>query len=195
MQQRSLWQVLATYGVASWAVYQVSLGLRDGLGLPDRLPLYAFILLMIGLPIVIATWFVQRRLALLPHRDDAIHRLTWKRTALGGMLAFLLLAVVTAGVTVTRHRGTLFAQGVLDADDPVLLADFTSAPDTTLGNVITEAMRVDLLQSRGVRIAQPARIAAGLRRMNKSGTESLTPMLARELAERDGYKAIVSGDV
>ncbi|MEO5510956.1 MAG: hypothetical protein ABIV28_01935, partial [Longimicrobiales bacterium] len=196
MQQRSLWQVLATYAVASWAVYQVALGLRDGLGLLDRLPLYALVVMLMGLPVVIATWVVQRRLRLAPNADGGIRtRLTWKRTLAGGALAFAVLAVITGIVTVARNRSTLFAQGVLDADDPVLLADFASTPDTALGGVVTEALRVDLLQSHAVRIAQPTSIVAGLRRMNRNGTEALSPALARELAEREGYKAVISGDV
>lgn len=57
--RRSLWQVVGIYLVGAWIGYQVTLGLTDGLGLPDWVPPLAFILFVIGLPIVTATAFVQ----------------------------------------------------------------------------------------------------------------------------------------
>ena len=57
--RRSLWQVLGIYLVASWLVFQVVQTLTEGLGLPDWVPPFALILLIIGLPIVVATAFVQ----------------------------------------------------------------------------------------------------------------------------------------
>jgi tetratricopeptide (TPR) repeat protein len=57
--RRSLWQVLGIYLVASWLVFQVVQTLTEGLGLPDWVPPFALILLLIGLPIVVATAFVQ----------------------------------------------------------------------------------------------------------------------------------------
>jgi eukaryotic-like serine/threonine-protein kinase len=57
--RRSLWQVLAIYLAASYAAYQVVLNLRDGIGLPDWVPGLAIVLLFVGLPIVLATAFVQ----------------------------------------------------------------------------------------------------------------------------------------
>ncbi len=57
--RRSLWQVIGIYLVASWLVFQVVQTLTEGLGLPDWVPPFALILLLIGLPIVVATAFVQ----------------------------------------------------------------------------------------------------------------------------------------
>ncbi len=59
IHRRSLWQVLGIYLVASWLVFQVVQTLTEGLGLPDWVPPIALILLLIGLPIVLATAFVQ----------------------------------------------------------------------------------------------------------------------------------------
>lgn len=59
IHRRSLWQVLAIYAVASWVVFEVVQTLTEGLGLPAWFPALAFVLLLIGLPIVLATAFVQ----------------------------------------------------------------------------------------------------------------------------------------
>ncbi len=55
IHRRSLWQVLGIYVAVSWVVFQVVQTLTEGLGLPDWVPPVAFVLLLIGLPIVMAT--------------------------------------------------------------------------------------------------------------------------------------------
>ncbi|MEJ2217462.1 MAG: hypothetical protein P8099_12695 [Gemmatimonadota bacterium] len=59
IHRRSLWQMLGIYLVVSWMVYQVVLSLYDGIGLPDWVPPTALVLLLAGLPLVMATAFVQ----------------------------------------------------------------------------------------------------------------------------------------
>ena len=57
--RRSLWQVLGIYLAGSWIVLQVIEVLANNMGLPDWVFPFAIILLLIGLPIVLATAFVQ----------------------------------------------------------------------------------------------------------------------------------------
>ncbi|MEX0891517.1 MAG: hypothetical protein WEB88_05045 [Gemmatimonadota bacterium] len=64
--RRSLWQVLGVYAVASWIAYEVILSLTEGLGLPAWVPPFALVLFIIGLPMVLATAFVQEGLPELP---------------------------------------------------------------------------------------------------------------------------------
>lgn len=52
---RSLWQVLGIYLLASWVVFEVVQTVTEGLGLPQWFPAFAALLLLIGLPIVLAT--------------------------------------------------------------------------------------------------------------------------------------------
>ncbi|NIP60588.1 MAG: hypothetical protein GWM92_19540, partial [Gemmatimonadetes bacterium] len=59
IHRRSIWQVLAIYLVSGWVVYEVVQSPTEGLGLPGWFPAFAFVLLLIGLPIVLATAFVQ----------------------------------------------------------------------------------------------------------------------------------------
>ena len=58
IHRRSLWQVLGIYAVASWAVLQVVDTLGGALNLPDGFDSVALALLILGLPIVLATAFV-----------------------------------------------------------------------------------------------------------------------------------------
>lgn len=57
--RRSLWQVFGVYLALAWGVYQVVKELTELFGLPDWVPGLGIVLLLIGLPIVLATAFVQ----------------------------------------------------------------------------------------------------------------------------------------
>jgi hypothetical protein len=59
VHRRSLWQVLAVYSAGSWVAIQVVGELTRSAGLPDWVPPAALVLLVIGLPIVMATAVVQ----------------------------------------------------------------------------------------------------------------------------------------
>ena len=113
--RRSLWQVLAIYGGASWLVFEIVQTLTEGLGLPEWFPAFALILLLVGLPIVLATAFVQEGVASgtdtpdldaeatdtasrSPDEGDGLKRLlTWRNAIAGGVVAFALWGVVAAG--------------------------------------------------------------------------------------------------
>jgi eukaryotic-like serine/threonine-protein kinase len=259
MHRRSIWQVIGIYVVGAWIALQVILALHASLALPDWVPPLAIVLFMIGLPIVVATAFVQEgpptRDSLAPRRaaaadptllpglevttaaDDAVAAtsahgaaaldgaaldaaaldaaaradgttaapaaasglhavLTWRRALLAGVVAFLLLAMTAVGFRTARERGTLLAQGVMEASDVIVLADFRSTgADPTLGEVVTEALRIDLVRSPVIRLAEPSRIAAVLARMQREGTGRLDAGLAHEVAVREGLKAVLAGEV
>lgn len=59
IHRRSLWQVLVIYITASWVVLEVTDVLASNFGLPEWFPAFALGLLLLGLPIVLATAFVQ----------------------------------------------------------------------------------------------------------------------------------------
>jgi len=60
LHRRSLWQVLGIFLAASWGVLQVVQAVTESIGLPDWTPGMAFVLLLVGLPVVLATAFVQQ---------------------------------------------------------------------------------------------------------------------------------------
>jgi eukaryotic-like serine/threonine-protein kinase len=228
IHRRSVWQVIGIYGFGSWISYQIILALTDGLGLPSWVPPLAFVLFLVGLPMVIATAIVQeggpsperlRRSAAQAatrarrpqqrvggtaagHRDGGLHRaLTWPRTLLAGVAAFALLGLGTTGWFAMRTLGigppaSLLAAGVVESSGQIVIADFrSSSGDTTLAAVVTEAFRIDFSRSTLVRPLAPASVQEILRRMGRDHREALDAELAREVAQRAGIGAIVTGDV
>ncbi len=122
VHRRSLWQVLGVYVVASWFVLQVVDTLTSVLQLPDWFPSFALVLLFVGLPIVLATAFVQvgvrardghlpvdpdtegekggqgaREVVGSPDERGLGKLLTWRNALGGGVLAFALWGVIAAG--------------------------------------------------------------------------------------------------
>jgi len=177
------------------------------LGLPDWVLTAAAILLLIGLPIMIVTGLYERRRAIAraitgtaagPARAGWF---TWRRALWGGGLAFTGLALAATGYTAMRLLGigpvgTLVASGVLGERERLILAEFENhTGDPTLGPSLTEALRVDLSQSPTVRLVDAAEAGDVLRRMQRPAEGGLSPALAREVAERSGVKAVVTGQV
>lgn len=83
LHRRSLWQILGIYGVSAWAVFEIVQTLTEGLGLPEWFPALAFTLLLIGLPVVLATAFVQEGTRVRPEDDAPAGAAGVARTATG----------------------------------------------------------------------------------------------------------------
>ena len=78
----------------------------------------------------------------------------------------------------------------------VLVADFASvASDSLLSDAASQAIRVDLARSPGLRVAGAASVTEALQRMRRDPTTRLTSALAREVALREGIPAVIQGDV
>src|SRR4029079_3010325 len=74
--------------------------------------------------------------------------------------------------------------------------DFAIAgPDSGLSGVLAEAMRTSLSDSRVITLYPPTSIADALERMARPRTTPLDAPTAREMAQREGIKAIVEGQV
>jgi serine/threonine-protein kinase len=130
----------------------------------------------------------------------------WKRltrhkaTAIGALAAIGLGAAATQYLTVRSReltsRETLLGAGILTRRERLLLADFgTRQVDSGLGGVLTEAFRIDLAQSPAVTLVPPGQVAEVLARMERPDTARLDPALAREIAVREGIKAVVTGEI
>jgi len=132
--RRSLWQVLGIYLAGSWIALQVVSQLADSVGFPDWVEPFALVLLIIGLPIVMATAFVQEGVAApnagaegsgeiaaasVSDSDTVVEAptaarvsstgtrklFTWRNALGGGALAFLFLVAVTTAWIVMRQAG------------------------------------------------------------------------------------------
>ena len=222
VHRRSLWQVAGIFVAASWVVLQaVDLFVDRGL-VPEWTFTVALVLLLVGLPVVLATAFVQEgtggpERAEPPGRGPASEApgsvpahaapspatrvLTWRRALLGGAAAFLLLALGVGGWLVMRSAGigppgTLVAKGVLEERDPILLADFEDrASDPDLALTVTEALRTDLAQSPVLRLVDRGTVSEELARMERDPSGPLDADVALEIAQRTGLKAVLTGEL
>jgi eukaryotic-like serine/threonine-protein kinase len=202
-------RVAILFGLGSLAVIAVVRLLVNRLGLPEWVLYGAGGLLLVGLPIMLATGLHERQRAVA--RTTGLHPstpaggiarwLTWRRALVGGAAAFAVLGAVAAVYTAMRLLGigpvgTLVASGVLKDREPLVLADFENrSADSTLGPSLTEAFRVDLSQSPTIRLLDASGVADALQRMERSGGANLPAPLARELAEREGIKGVVTGQI
>jgi tetratricopeptide (TPR) repeat protein len=197
----------------------------DQLGLPDWFFRGALILLLIGLPIVIATAIVQGRRrpfvvgepgapaeAAAPEPAAAAvpaerpgpaphHWLNWRNALLGFVGAFAAWGLIVSVYMGTRALGigpvgSLVAAGVLDERERLIVADFeNNTDDPLLGQAAAEAFRIDLSQSTIVTVVDPAYVGQVLRRMQTDPERELDLDLAREVAIREGVKAVVAGEI
>ncbi len=202
-------RVLGLFALASVAVLGVVYFLMMQLGLPAWVIPGAIALLAAGLPIMIVTGQVEKRRALSRargqthlQREGVMQALfTWRRATLGGVLAFAGLGVVTLAYGTMRvlgigSVGTLMATGVLDERGQLIVAEFENGTsDSTLGTTVTEALRIDLAQSPVVTLMGAREIAAALTRMQRDALDVLDAATALELAEREGVRAVVAGEI
>jgi len=131
--RRAVWQVLAVYVGVSWAVLQVVDVLTQNMGLPPWVFPFALVLLLLGLPVMLATAIIQGRgsgadsTAAAPAEADAHaapaepvstpfakepdtqpgtrRHFTWKNAVFGGAAAATLFAVVLGGYAFARRAG------------------------------------------------------------------------------------------
>lgn len=233
IHRRSVWQVLGVFLAASWGVLQVVEVLTESAGLPDWTPTMALVLLMLGLPVCLATAFVQGsspeegasglpasgadagagRPAASPAADVASQELlsqgptarvrlfTWRNALLGGLGAFTLLGLSIFAYFVMWSMGigpvgSLEAQGVFEGREPIVLSDFTTPTgDPGLARLVTETLRVDLVESSALSVLPETYVADAKRRMGLPADAPITPEVGREVAVREGIKAIIQGEV
>lgn len=105
MSRAPLWKVLGIYLAGSWFVLQAADTLAGALSLPEWSPALAIFLLIIGLPIVVATAVAQARPATRiktgrAGRSSDPTLFTWRNTVAGGVIA----ALVWGGVVLARSE-------------------------------------------------------------------------------------------
>jgi tetratricopeptide (TPR) repeat protein len=126
---------------------------------------------------------------------------TWRNAIVGGVLMAILLVIGGAGYSGLRSAGigplgSLVAKDVFESNENLILAEFEDrTSDGTLGETVTALLRIDLSQSTSVHIMTRGELAPGLQRMQLDPTAPVTHDMAMELAQREGIKAVVSGEV
>ena len=200
-------QVLGYFALTGAAVLGAAWALRTLAGLPDWFFPAAVILLALGLPLVVlATLAHNRRLARgVTTPSGALgsgqRGLTLRRAVLGGIAAFSTLGVVTAGYMAMRTLGigpvgTLVASGKLKERERLIIADFDDRTrGALLGPAVTQAFRVDFSQSKLVSPVEADYVRRVLRRMQRPDSVPVSLTVAREIAQREGFKAVVAGEL
>ncbi len=114
----------------------------------------------------------------------------------GAIIGVLLLVGGIAWSGQVGRAGTMIGDDLLAENDVVLVAEFENrTTDSTLAATVTDAVRVELQQSRTVRVMSQAAMWAGLSRMGLERGTTLPREKVQELAEREGAKAYVVGDI
>ena len=150
-------RILVVYLAASWLVIEVTATLQDILGLPAWVAPVAFVLLMAGLVVILATAWVQSH-PLVDSREEAgevpdawdvglgdlgaaiwqgrLPHLTWGRTLVGGLVVFSLLFGAAGLYVLLEDRGAVGPRPLAAEGSPapgVAVLPFTvNAPELEL---------------------------------------------------------------
>ncbi len=214
-------KALAIYAAAFVGVSVIARAAIVGIGLPDWVFPGALVVMALGLPVILFTAYVHRttRRALTitpaltpggtPSRQSTMatialkagRHMTWRRTALGGIYAVATFMALIAAWMVMRALGigpaaSLMAAGKFGDREKVILTEFKGpATDSLLAPTVTEAFRTDLAQSASLNIMPATAVREALRLMQRPANSRVDFATAREIATREGIKAVIDGEV
>ncbi len=182
----ALRRALIVWALASIAMVVIAKAAIVGIGLPDWVLPATITLMSLMLPLILATgltrWIAWKQ------------TVSWCGYATGGFIAVVGLSLALRAGAVGPFA-SLLGEGKLKDKDKILVADFTANGDSTLGAAASEAVRTDLGQSPVISIVTPQTVAGALQRMQRAPGTRVDTAIAREIAKREGIKAIVSGDI
>ena len=216
-----LGKALAMWTAATALTSLTAWAATSTIGLPDWVFPGTLGLMLAGLPAIIGTWYVQRTVhrtytatpTLTPGGSAAPHgtmatlaikaspHISWRRTWMGGGIAVGGFAALVIAFMVMRAMGvgpfgSLRGRGTFGAKETLVVADFRNPPgDTTLGSTIAEALRTDLAQSTSLKVLTRASVRDILGLMQRPRESVVQFDLARQIATREGAKAVLDGDV
>jgi eukaryotic-like serine/threonine-protein kinase len=107
----------------------------------------------------------------------------WRRSGSGGP---------TESVTGTAAPGA----GTAAMKDSIILADFVNnTGDPVFNTTLNQALAIKLQQSPMLTILSQQHLRQSMKYLGKSPEDPLTPAIAREIGEREGVKAILTGTI
>ncbi len=211
IHRRSLWQVLGIYLAVSWIVLQVVDVIGNNFGLPDWVAPVALVLLLIGLPVVIGTAFIQEGMTakapeappsaaaddggVVPSAPEpvtgAASVLTWRNALIGGVISFAVLGLVGTAWVVFGGARIGATASMADGDDASTKA-VAVLPFTSVGEE-NEAFRVGIHDAL---LAQLAKVGE-LRVISRTSTLEYdgTTKNMRQIGEELGVANLVEGSV
>ncbi len=215
-----LGKAIAVWAVATAITSLTAWAATRAIGLPDWVFPGILGVMLAGLPAIIGTWYVQRTVhrayiqtpTLTPGGSTspqgtmatlaikASPHVSWRRTWIGGGIAVGGFAALVIGFMVMRAMGvgpfgSLRGRGTFGKSETIVVADFRSPSDSTLGPTLAEALRTDLAQSTSLHVLTRANVREILGLMQRPSESLVQFDLAREIATREGAKAVLDGEV
>jgi tetratricopeptide (TPR) repeat protein/tRNA A-37 threonylcarbamoyl transferase component Bud32 len=214
-------RAVALWGASTALVALTAWAATVVIGLPDWVIPGSLGVMLAGLPVIVFTAWVQRTThkmftatptftpggtpsmqgTLATLAVKASPHVSWRRTWMGGAVAVGGFVILVVGFMVLRAlgigpAGSLIGAGKLSADEQLIITDFRGpAGDSTLGVTVTEALRADLAQSSALKLVPRLTVIQTLRLMQRPEDASIDFGLAREIASREGIKAVLDGNV
>ena len=119
-----------------------------------------------------------------------------------GLIVLLLLAGAFAWWKYRAGSSSGTATGVASGTSPaaaknaIIVADFVNnTGDPVFQTTLNQALVVQLGQSPVLDIVSPQHLRQSLQYLGKKADEAITPEIAREIGEREGIKAILTGTI
>jgi serine/threonine protein kinase len=114
-----------------------------------------------------------------------------KKLLLYGGIAAGVLAIVAGTVLFYQHRAPAFGE-----KDSILITDFANTTgDAVFDGTLRKAVTVDLEQSPFLNIVPDPKIRETLRLMKRAPEERISTDVGREIAQRNGIKAMLTGSI
>ena len=108
-----------------------------------------------------------------------------------GLLALVVIAAIGIGAYFYTHR-----KAALTDKDTILLTDFINTTgEQVFDGTLKQALAVQLGQTPFLNIYPDERVRETLRFMGKAPDERITKDIGREICERQGIKALLSGSI
>ena len=124
----------------------------------------------------------------------ATKRSSTRARLLGGGAA--VAALSAAAVMFSNGKQGAQPAVAFDAPQSVIVADVENrTADSTLGDLLSEALRTELQESKIVTVMTPVATASALQRMQKPIATRVSAALAREIAVREGVPLVVEGRI
>ena len=138
--------------------------------------------------------------ATLPAEKAAVPKWAW-------VAAAVVLLLIAAGLAwwkskpaaTTATGGAATATGVSapkELKDSIILANFVNQTgDPVFDTTLNQALRIDLEQSPVINIVSQEHLRQSVKYLGKPEDTVVTPAIAREIGEREGMKAILTGTI
>jgi tetratricopeptide (TPR) repeat protein len=117
--------------------------------------------------------------------------------------AAVVLLLIAGGLAWWKYRPSIApaAGGAAGAapqatKDSIILAEFVNhTGDPVFETTLNQALQIDLEQSPVINIVSPQHLAQSVKYLGKPEGTPVTPEIAREIGEREGIKAILTGTI